>query len=86
MTVVELKYFETVADACFVAQSTLSIMIDKFEDEVGIKIFNRKTKPVSIALEGFKIINRLRTIQKKKDTLNNIIKELKGEFIGDLCN
>ena len=48
LAVVDLKHFETAAEACFVAQSTLSTMINKFEDEIGIKIFNRKTKPVSI--------------------------------------
>ena len=75
LAVVELKHFETAAEACFVAQSTLSTMINKFEDEIGIKIFNRKTKPVSITAEGAQIIKRLRIIQKEMDALDNVVQE-----------
>jgi LysR family hydrogen peroxide-inducible transcriptional activator len=84
LAVVELKHFETAAEACFVAQSTLSTMINKFEDEIGIKIFNRKTKPVSITAEGVQIIKRLRIIQKEMDALDNVVQELKGEMTGEL--
>ena len=84
LAVVELKHFETAAEACFVAQSTLSTMINKFEDEIGIKIFNRKTKPVSITAEGAQIIKRLRIIQKEMDALDNVVQELKGEMTGEL--
>ena len=74
LTLVKFKHFEAAADACFVAQSTLSTMINKFEDEIGIKIFNRKTKPVSVTAEGVQIINRLHIIQKEieKDFLDKV--------------
>ena len=84
LALVKLKHFEAAADSCYVAQSTLSTMINKCEDEIGIKIFNRKTKPVSITAEGVQIINRLRIIQKEIDALQNVIQELKGEMIGEL--
>ena len=84
LAVVEFKHFETAAETCCITQSTLSTMINRFEDEIGIKVFNRKTKPVSITKEGSQIIERLRIIQKEIDALNNVVQELKGEMIGEL--
>lgn len=84
LAVVDLKNFEAAAEKCFVTQSTLSTMIGRLEDEIGIKIFNRKTKPVSITAEGVQIINRLRVILNEIDTLNNVVQELKGEMVGEL--
>ncbi|WP_442267279.1 LysR substrate-binding domain-containing protein [Tenacibaculum sp. ZS6-P6] len=84
LAVVDLKNFEAAAEKCFVTQSTLSTMIGRFEKEIGIKIFNRKTKPVSITVEGEEIIKRLRILASEVDALNNLIQELKGEMIGEL--
>lgn len=84
LAVVDLKNFEAAAEKCFVTQSTLSTMIGRFEDEIGIKIFNRKTKPVSITAEGEQIINRLRIVLNEIDVLDNVVQELKGEMVGEL--
>ena len=84
LAVVDLKNFEAAADRCCVTQSTLSTMIGRFENEIGMKIFNRKTKPVSITPEGEMIINRLRIVLNEIDSLNNVVQELKGQMVGEL--
>ena len=84
LAVVDSKNFNTAAERCFVTQSTLSTMIGKFEKEIGLKIFNRKTKPVSITNEGEKIIQKLRIINAEIGQLENLIQELKGEMVGEL--
>lgn len=84
LAVVDLKNFEAAAERCCVTQSTLSTMIGRFEEEIGVKIFNRKTKPVSITSEGELIINRLRIVLNEIDALNNVVQELKGEMEGEL--
>lgn len=84
LAVVDLKNFEAAAEKCFVTQSTLSTMIGRFESEIGVKIFNRKTKPVSVTTEGEQIIERLRIVLNEVDILNNVIQELKGEMMGEL--
>jgi LysR family hydrogen peroxide-inducible transcriptional activator len=73
LAVVDSKNFETAAERCFVTQSTLSTMIGRLEKEIGIKIFNRKTKPVSITPEGEKIIQRLRVIHNEIGQLETVI-------------
>ncbi len=83
LAVVDQQNFEAAAEKCFVTQSTLSTMIGRFEDEIGIKIFNRKTKPVSITEEGKHIIHRLRIIVNEVDLFKNLTQELRGDLIGN---
>lgn len=84
LAVVDLRNFEAAAEKCFVTQSTLSTMIGKFEDEIGIEIFNRKTKPVSLTREGEQIVERLRVVAKEVESLKAFIQELKGEMEGEI--
>lgn len=84
LAVVDLKNFEAAAERCFVTQSTLSTMIGRLEDELGIKIFNRKTKPVSITPDGAVLIERFRIIMSEVAGLENVVQELKGEMSGEL--
>jgi LysR family hydrogen peroxide-inducible transcriptional activator len=84
LAVAETKHFETAAQKCFITQSTLSTMISKFEDEIHIKIFDRKKKPVEVTTEGKILIEQLKTIIKDIHQLNELAKELKGEVTGNL--
>ena len=84
LAVAQYSHFETAAESCFVTQSTLSTMISKFEDEIGIYVFNRKTKPVTITQEGKKLIERMKIIQNEMEALENLTQELKGEMVGEL--
>lgn len=84
LAVEETKHFEQAAEKCFVTQSTLSTMIGKLESELDIKLFDRKTKPVSVTKEGEKLINQFRIILKEIETLETMAQELKGETVGEL--
>jgi len=93
MNVQQLKYiiavgkelsFGKAAEQCFVTQSTLSTMVARFEDEIGVKIFDRKTKPITITKEGEAVINQLKIVLKELDNLGEIVSDLKGEMSGSL--
>ena len=67
MTLTELKYivavarekhFGRAAEACFVAQPTLSVAIKKLEDELGVPIFERGGSEVSVTPIGAQIVAR----------------------------
>ncbi|MFY0675247.1 MAG: LysR family transcriptional regulator [Bacteroidia bacterium] len=84
LAVSQHRHFETAAEHCFISQSTLSTMISKFEGEIGIKVFDRKKKPVQITKEGALIIDQLKAIGKEIEQLNELSKEIKGEIKGNL--
>lgn len=84
LAVAENKHFELAAKKCFITQSTLSTMISKFEDEIGIQVFDRKKKPVAITTEGTVIIEQLKIITNSIDQLSELTKEIKGELKGNL--
>ena len=46
VAVAEHRHFLKAAEACDVTQPTLSSMVQKLEEELGVKIFNRRIKPV----------------------------------------
>lgn len=84
LAVAEKRHFETAAESCFVTQSTLSTMISKLEEELGLKIFDRKRKPVEVTQEGEILIEQFKTIQLEISRLTEITKEIKGEVKGNL--
>lgn len=74
------KHFGKAAQSCFITQPTLSSMIQKLEDELKIRIFDRSSHPirttdagVEIVHHANKIINEINILKNKIDTLNNII-------------
>ena len=83
-TLAETKHFEAAAEKCHVTQSTLSTMISKFEDEIGVHIFDRKKKPVEITTEGRAILEQLKKINTEIEQLNEVAQEIKGEIKGHL--
>jgi len=78
------RHFQQAAKKCFVTQATLSMMIQKLEDELGVKIFDRSKKPVKPTEIGKKIIAQARRIAAEAARVNELIKEEKGEVSGEL--
>lgn len=84
LALAENRHFETAAEKCCITQSTLSTMISKFEDEIGIIIFDRRKKPVGITKEGELILKQLRIITDEILHLNEIVNEIRGEIKGTI--
>ena len=78
------KNFVKAAARCFVTQATLSIMIKKLEDELGVKIFDRSRQPVMPTKEGIQIIDYAKRIVGETAMLKEFAGELKGEIAGEL--
>jgi LysR family transcriptional regulator, hydrogen peroxide-inducible genes activator len=84
LALAELRHFEKAAEKCFITQSTLSTMISKFEEEIGILVFDRKKKPVEITEEGHLVLEQIRKINKEIEGLTEITHEIRGEVKGKL--
>jgi LysR family transcriptional regulator, hydrogen peroxide-inducible genes activator len=78
------RHFSTAADHCFVTQPTLSMQIQKLEEELGVIIFDRSKHPVIPTDIGEKIIKQSRIILHESEKLQNIIDNETGEFTGTL--
>ena len=74
MTLTQLHYmtavaehgnFTIAAEKCFVTQPTLSMQVQKLEEELGVKIFNRATKPILLTDIGKKILVQAKKLLKK---------------------
>ena len=74
VTVHETKSFLEAAEKCFVSQPALSMQIKKFEDTIGIKIFERTTKSNLTTNAGMKIVNQCYKVLHEVSNLNNIAK------------
>lgn len=93
MTLVQLEYivavdtyrsFVAAADKCFVTQPTLSMQIQKLEDSLGIKIFDRSRQPVVPTEVGVKILQQARLVLMESKKIKEILQDTKGELEGDL--
>jgi LysR family hydrogen peroxide-inducible transcriptional activator len=81
LAVAEYKNFTLAAEHSFVTQPTLSMQIQKLEDELDVTIFNRKKKPIELTPIGEKIIQQAKLIVDESIRINDIVDQQKG-FIG----
>src|SRR6478609_7430089 len=84
MTLVQLEYivaldsyrsFVTAAEKCFVTQPTLSMQVQKLEDTLGVKIFDRSKQPVVPTEIGIDIINQARVLLAESEKIKEIISD-----------
>lgn len=93
MTLTELKYIVAVArekhfghaaEACFVAQPTLSVAIKKLEEELGVTIFERGGGEVSLTPIGAQIVAQAERVLEQTATIKEIAKQNKDPLAGPL--
>jgi len=93
MTITQLKYtlavaefgnFTTASEKCFVTQPTLSMQVQKLEEELGVTIFNRSTKPLQVTEIGEKVLTQAKRIIQESSRMNDVITEEKGIIGGTL--
>ena len=78
------RHFATAAGHCFITQPTLSMQVQKLEEELDIKIFDRSKQPVVPTETGVEFIERAREILAKRDSLLEDIQFKKGQLTGEL--
>lgn len=92
MTITQLKYVLSVAEYqnftiaaahSFVTQPTLSMQIQKLEDELNVKIFNRSTKPIELTDIGEKIVEQAKIIVDESNRITDIVHQQKGYIGGE---
>ena len=78
------RHFAKAAEKTFVTQPTLSMMIHKLEEELGVRIFDRSKQPVVPTREGEEIIARAKQIMADVSRMREFAKQLKHEISGEM--
>lgn len=90
MTITQLRYvlavaehqnFTKAAQKTFVTQPTLSMQIQKLEDELDILIFDRSKKPIELTEIGKRLVQQAKNIVNESERIQDIVDQQKG-FIG----
>jgi len=76
--------FSKAAEQCAITQSTFSIMIKKLEDQIGMPLFDRKTKPITLTKAGHSLINQFIIVNNEFGNLIENIQEINEDFFGTL--
>ncbi|MCB0696634.1 MAG: hydrogen peroxide-inducible genes activator [Chitinophagaceae bacterium] len=91
MTITQLEYvvavatyksFVAAAEKCFVTQPTLSMQIQKLEDELGVKLFDRNKHPIAITAMGEAIVDQARIILADCDKIYELIQSQQTTISG----
>jgi len=78
------RHFVLAAEKCFVTQPTLSMQIQKLEEELGVKIFDRTKQPVIPTEIGVSIIAQAQTILRESKMVKQLINDQKDIMTGEL--
>ncbi len=76
------RHFAKAANQCFITQPTLSMQVQKLEEELGLKIFDRTKQPVVPTEAGAAIIEQARKILGEKNMIEEIVQQKKGIITG----
>ena len=91
MTITQLEYvvavatyksFVSASEKCFVTQPTLSMQIQKLEDEMGIRIFDRNKHPIAVTDLGNVIIAQARVALAECERMHEIIQTQQTSLTG----
>jgi len=93
MTITQLEYivavdtyksFVLAAEKCFVTQPTLSMQVQKLEDTLGIKLFDRTRQPVTATEMGMEIIAQARITLSESYKIKEMVSDRQKELSGEL--
>jgi LysR family transcriptional regulator, hydrogen peroxide-inducible genes activator len=91
MTLQDLRYVVALADhghfgraaaACDIGQSTLSTQIKKLEMQLGVTLFERTTKSVSVTVVGSEIVSRARQVLADVEAIISVGQRVSGPLVG----
>ena len=93
MTLVQLEYllalhkhksFVKASRACFVTQPTLSMQIQKLEDELGVILFDRKKKPIETTAIGLEVVAQAQEVLANAKAVSEVVQQYQQSESGEL--
>jgi len=93
MTLVQLEYIVAVdtyrsfvgaAEKCFVTQPTLSMQVQKLEEMLKVKLFDRSKQPIIPTEIGAQIIEQARLVLQESEKIKELISSQQQDIVGEL--
>jgi LysR family hydrogen peroxide-inducible transcriptional activator len=78
------RHFVQASEKCHVTQPTLSMQIQKLEEELGVKIFDRTKQPVIPTEIGERIIAQARVVLRNAAAIEQLISEQQNTMTGEV--
>jgi LysR family hydrogen peroxide-inducible transcriptional activator len=69
VAVAKHRHFGAAAESCFVTQPTLSMQIQKLEEELGIEIFDRTHQPIRTTVLGAQLVQQAQIVLAESEKL-----------------
>lgn len=79
----DAKHFGAAARRCHVSQPTLSMQVQKLEDELGVELFDRSRQPIQPTEIGRKILAQARRALAEVGAIEPLLLQEKGEVAGE---
>lgn len=76
------RHFVTAADHCHVTQPTLTMQVQKLEEEIGTVLFNRKKQPLEPTKAGEQFLLKARQIMREVNQLKEMVSNDKQTLSG----
>jgi LysR family hydrogen peroxide-inducible transcriptional activator len=83
LAVDKFRHFGKAAKSCNVTQPTLSMQLQKAEEELGVMLFDRSKNPILPTDEGEQIITQARSVLREYKKIFSIVDANKGEVRGE---
>lgn len=80
----QYKNFGQAAESCNVTQATLSGMVRKLEQELGLVLFDRVKQPIKVTEEGIKVLELAKTILVHKNEMMELSQQQDNELQDEL--
>lgn len=89
MTLTQLKYliavdthrrFATAAEVCHISQPSLSMQIQKLEEELDLRLFKRDHYPVVPTAAGERIIQQARVVLRESERIHKVARRQKDQL------
>lgn len=78
------RHFARAAEACHVTQPSLSMQLQKLEDELGVRLFDRSRQPVMPTAIGVEVVRQAKVILQQSRQLRTLIAEQRDGLSGEV--
>ncbi len=78
----KFRNFKKASEHLGISQPALSLQIQKLEDEIGISLFNRSTKPLEVTADGSLFLDKAQDLLNNANQLSRFSQEITESFSG----